>query len=693
MPALTLIMLCAFATGIVSAASAPPGKIHTLKNNNIEVGITEDGCLATLRNIKTGQNYANGLPMWRLYFDTHAEKEQQVLAQSNKPEIEKKGNGSSITLRYKSLERNGKNVKIALELDVALEDNLVRFSSRITNNEPHTIIRELHYPLVGDIQLPKDHGLLSSQGGGRMYGDPRKAVEGTGFRGPDQLFKKAAMIYPRGMIAMNCFVFPGAAQGLYFGSHDNTFQDTCHGLRLYADKQFEAGLYKYPQCLAGETWENNANVIAPYSGTWHRASDIYRAWVDTWWKKPEIPLWVQKMNGWQRIILRHQYGETFFQYSDLNNRIRKAGEDAGCNTVLAFGWWNAGMDNGYPDYSTDPEQGGDAGWKKAVADYKAGGGKLMLYFNGKLIDTESDFFRKGEGLEVCDKDNMEMPYTERYLFRGLGTFVEAYNSRSFVAGDSKNPKWRKILLGYADTAFKFGANSVFYDQLGYTGRPDWDTSREFPVVNLRKAADRADVLKMINEYIKKKDPEMALGTEGFTDVIAQHVDYIHTYAAGPFLEWVRYTFPEVIVSDREIYDDTDVERRVNLTVLRGQRNDICIYRCRDLIDVTPTYQAYLGEINKIKEKHCDLLVMGKFRDTEGFTKTNDKITARCFTNGNRKAVVMTQSKHESETCAVTVPGYRYVESSVAGNASVSTAGELTVTLGKNALAVLVYEKI
>jgi len=57
------------------------------------------------------------------------------------------------------------------------------------------------------------------------------------------------------------------------------------------------------------------------------------------------------------------------------------------------------MDNGYPDsyFVSDPAQGGDAALKKAIGDFKQGGGKVILYYNGKLIDTESNFYRKGDG--------------------------------------------------------------------------------------------------------------------------------------------------------------------------------------------------------------------------------------------------------------------------------------------------------
>lgn len=63
------------------------------------------------------------------------------------------------------------------------------------------------------------------------------------------------------------------------------------------------------------------------------------------------------MKGWQRIIMKHQYGEVLFPYTDLGTRVKTVGESAGINTVLVHGWHNGGHDNDYPNYIADPQQG------------------------------------------------------------------------------------------------------------------------------------------------------------------------------------------------------------------------------------------------------------------------------------------------------------------------------------------------
>jgi hypothetical protein len=153
----------------------------------------------------------------------------------------------------------------------------------------------------------------------------------------------------------------------------------------------------------------------------------------------------------------------------------------------------------------------------------------------------------------------------------------------------------------------------------------------------------------------------------------------------------RYTFPEVVFSDRNIRDDTDIERRVNMTLLKGLCNDIEIYRCRSLIDETPHYQAYLAKINAIREKYNDCLMLGTFRDVLGFENSNKEVQAKGFFGEKRVAVVVTNEFNKKMlSTKISVPGYRLADSSVLGGAKVSKDG--VASLGQYDLAILVFEK-
>jgi hypothetical protein len=681
--------------------------VHILKNQKIEFSIDSNGNMITLKNLQTGFNYASGKPMWRLYFDSKKEKDIEILANDNQPFIKQSGN--QILINYDNLSKGNQILKFKLSLRIVLEENQVRFCSEITNNELHTIVRELQYPLIANCEVPSDHRLLTTETGGKLYTDPKKQILSIpySYMGPDQKFRQMNVKYPSG-VASNCFALVGKYQGLYIGSHDSTFQDTWHGLRLYPDNkhvfsELEVGLYKYPNCLSGKTWSNEANVVAPYSGDWHQTSVLYRKWANTWWQHSDEPLWVRQMNGFQRIIMRHQYGETFFTYNDFATRVKKAGESVGINVVFPFGWWDSGMDNGYPDsyYVTDTDQGGNAAWGKAITDFKTGGGKVILYYNGKLIDTESDYYKKGDGQKVSMKSNTGTEMVEAYRFYGPGTFTGYYNTRSFVVADTKNPKWQKKLLEMADNAYNYGANSVFYDQLGYGETSgNWDITKEFPIPDLCIIADKGKALKMAHDYINLRDKDFAIGTEHITDVTSQYCDYVHSIfdlsEKNSFVDWFRYTFPEIILSERNIDgDEPDIKWLINRGVLLGLRNNLQIYRLRATIDETPHYQQYLANVNKLKDKYKDLLLLGIYRDTEGFSVDDETVKARSFVNGNRMAVVVTQSIRDSVSMRINVPGYQYVESTVIGVAKVGTItiGQQSIAVGRDGLVVLIYKKI
>ena len=688
----------------VAVAPAKEGAA-TLKNALMSVSVGDDGSLVSLRNEVTGHDYAGGDILWRLYYDSKQEKEIQILGSEQKPEISAEGN--VITLSYDKLTAHGSTLDMKMVLTITLEDDKVRFGSKLENNEPHTVMREFHYPLVHGAQLPADHKLYTSEAGGKLFDNPLKTVskvQTSPYKRPEQIFRQRDVKYGY-KVFMNCFGLFGENQGLYFGSHDDTFQDTWHGLRAYKNEKtgkhdvLEFGFFKYPHCFDGETWYCDANVVSPYTGTWHVASGIYRTWADSWWDYQGAPQWLQELKSWQRVIFKHQYGEYFFKYPDMNGIVDEAGQSVGCNGLFLFGWWEEGMDHGNPDYTPDLSQGGDAALKEQIAQYQANGNHLLLYYNGKLIDRESRYYQSGKGSKVCRHDNTGSEILERYKFTGQGTWLGEYDQRTFAVATMMDPDWNKVLCQLQDRAYDLGAHSVFFDQLGYIEgeSTNWDNSREFPVPDVYGIQKRAECLKMLRSRYAEKAPDFALGAEGTVDALCHCCHYTHGYPAndGPerWLRFFRYTFPEIIFTDRGLRDDVDVPRHVNNTVLDGQRNDIEIWRCRGIISDAPVYQAYLKQVNDIKERYKDCLLSGRYNDVFGFECSNDRLDARSFVSEDGKkmtVVVAHQDMNEAkrQTARINVPGYRLVESSVTGNGTVS--GQ-KVSLNQYDMAVLLYE--
>lgn len=703
---------------------------YTLSNKNISVTISGGGELLSFRNVHTGHDYQNGEGeyLWRMFIDTPAEKEVEITGSAiqQKSVSVKQVSATQVDITYDRLWVRGEQMALSLQLSCILEQDKVRFTCSMSNDVEHTVIREFQYPLLRNIQKTPDQVLFTSEAAGKIYRDPVASIirhsMASPYKTPAQYFRQMDVKYGA-KVSLNCIALLGDEQGLYLGSHDPLFQDTWHGLRVYPDAEgvftrLEMGFYKYPHCFAGEKWENASYCLSPYKGDWHAAADIYRSWAASWWEKRPVPQWLKSLTGWQRVIFKHQYGEYLFRYSDLNGRIRNVGDNVGCNAVFTFGWWKEGMDHGNPDYTEDDEQGGDAAWKKAIEDYQEGGKRhIILYYNGKLIDRESKYYTSGQGPRVCRHDNTGSELHEHYKFTGMGTWLGEYDSRTFAVANMMNPEWNEVLFKLQDRAYSLGAHAVFYDQLGYIEKQsaNWTMDKEYPVPHVYNILDRGKCLKLLRDRYAVKDPNFALGAEGLTDYLCQYCDYIHMYPLNSdpehFMGFFRYCFPDVIFTDRGLRDDTDVERRVNLNLYTGQINDIEIYRCRDLIDKTPKYEAYLKKANELKNKYHDILLEGKYNDVFGFSLKEQleqkagvynpdrynqgKLSAHSFLSqdGRRMAVVVTNFNRECETvnAGISATGYRFVEAQTMGNATCSSDGK-SIGVATDGLVVLIFEK-
>ena len=130
-----------------------------MKNDKVEVVINKKGCLVSLKNLTTNHDYASGGYLWRLYYDTHSEQEIEVTAGEQSPKVS--SDGKSIVINYDKLNVRGEKKEIKLCLTISLEGENVRFASAVENSIPHSVVRELQYPLVRNANLPADHKLPS----------------------------------------------------------------------------------------------------------------------------------------------------------------------------------------------------------------------------------------------------------------------------------------------------------------------------------------------------------------------------------------------------------------------------------------------------------------------------------------------------------------------------------------------------
>jgi hypothetical protein len=677
-----------------------------VENEFVRLAVDKRGNLTELVNRRSGQNYAGGLPLWRLIYSQDDALENQIIADDLQPTI--RCGDHHLTMEY-ALAKN--NPEFDIRVTAELHNDEVHWSIELKNNQQGTVIREIHFPMINALNYIPGQAMIWSGLGGQIFKDIREILKKnhTQYMACDHESIRIGSIYPGNWTATNSFLFADETEGLYFGSHDLTFQQTMHLFELKNDVEVSAGFVKYPYLQKGQTTHIDGYVTSPYSGTWHTGAKKYRAWADNWFKVVDKPETIRTMKGWQRIILKHQYGEIHYHYDQLK-QIHEEGAAAGIDNLLLFGWTKYGHDNGYPDYSFDESQGGEEALKKHIREFQDAGGKVILYFNGHLIDKTSAYYASN-GNKICAKDFQGNEYQECYRFGGAGTALRQFGYKTFVGACPSQLKWFEKLKEMVDLAFRINCDGVFFDQMGgWDNVQCCDPSHGHPIPFTTIGRTKAELLAKLRNYIKTQYPEKSFGTEILSDITAQHMDYVHNLWGGcpkpdeipsdgsipqseGFIEWFRYIFPEIILTDRDIRDDTDIERRVNHALLKGLRSDVEIYRCRRTIAETPYYSAYLKQANRLREKYSELILAGRYVDTDGFTLSNRTVDARAFTSGNRLAVILTQSHLDETSVMLKVGSYHFVEYDGLGKFHVDVKDpETNIKLNRHALAIIIFEK-
>lgn len=681
--------------------------MYRMENEFITLEMDENGILQELRNRKTGRNLLRPHQLLRLILGDSGCLELDAVP-AGRPEVQCEA--GRVSLKYSAVECEERGtIPIAVSLSAELCGDEIHWGIALENRSQEQVVREVHYPILSirDPEPPMA-AITSERVSERLENLPAQIRSCfTHYMAPDQKYIRRTALYPGRAASMNCFALDWGDEGLYYGCHDSTFELTGQVFELERQKSVNMYVVRYPFLKVDGNWRECNIVTAPYSGSWTVCAEKYRKWADGWFTPPQIPDHVAHSSGWQRIILHHQYGEYLFPYEKLEQAYDDAAK-AGIDTLFLFGWTAAGMDSGYPVYSADPKLGGVKTLKENIRKVQAKGGKVILYFNGQLIDVESDYYRSGEGARVAIKRADGTEHRESYNFTNGGTFLRAFVNKTFVVACPACRSWLEILKRHVDFAVELGVDSVFFDQLGLLSYPCCDPSHGHPVPYTGIMQGKREMLKDLYEYAKSRNPEMGVGIECTTDQTLQYTDFVHIFGfpAGVWnSDWrekgekprtlsasylFKAAFPEAVISNRNIRDDSDVEFPVNQMLLLGSRSDVEIYRCRATIAETPHYQAYLAKANALRERFGRLLYDGTFRAETFHRVSNPEIQTNSFLLGDELAVLLTQSSRELARTEVAAPGFHLERlDSVSGDVTMEDG---VVTIPRNGFAVLFYRR-
>ena len=590
--------------------------------------ISPDGSLFSLKGAGKTELVKPRM-LWSLCLETSDCQEIEAVA-AGLPQIS--ADSESFKLKYSGVTgHNNCNYNIDVEISGKLSNGRLQLSIEVANNDA-CVIRECRFPIIKLSCEAENFAWRNSQQAGTVHPSVvewknAKLNAAPGYQGLDELFKREILHYPGKMATTNSFVLDGKTEGIYVGSHDKSFQVTFHIAQVNVpDKSVDMLMAKLPFIKSGGVFKCDDFILAPYSGSWHKGADIYREFLEKHIPIPEIHEKVKFFTGWERLILRTQYGENLFTYRDLPAAAAEL-KECGVDALLIFGWHKGGHDNDYPNYCVSESLGGFEEFKKAISEVKKLGIQVNLYSNGQLIDRTSEFYRSGAGQRSAIRDIRGVEEFQRWGFSGRGIYNSYFGGRTFSRACPCAEEMTQKLYEFIDLAVELGADGVFFDQLG-SGDPicfSPDHGHEVPFTRIMTA--RRDMLLKLRDYAHGKG--LTIGIEHASDITAGCVDYVHSFPGGaavrgkitdgvkPFIptdfEYFRYIFPEAQISNREIRDDNDIERRVNRMLLFNLQCDVEIKRCRDVIGTTPHYKKYLTQALQFKKRNRVYLEGGVFR--------------------------------------------------------------------------------
>lgn len=621
-------------------------QVYELNGKTMRFSLDKNGQVKSLFNKLTFHEYIH-LPddLWKIVYKEDERMELPIYSLGQCFGIS--CSDDEMILTYDGLRGEDRMLDIVLKLRFVMEEDRLSVYMTLKSNDDATEIMEISitaasgiFSLSGD---PKEDTLTISKDLGRKHHAPAINNYDTSnlYRNYQQFHRDINMLYP-GDASMQWFDLYNQKEGLYIGSHDPSLQITCmHAERDLKKSTLKLGVIRYPFLKKGETWESAPVVYAVHLGDWHQGAKIYRKWIEkSLWKAPENPEWVKKFKGWLRIILKQQYGHINWRYSDIPALFDET-QSAGFNTIKLIGWAKGGFGGMRPEYIPDPRMGGGKELKKAIEYVHSKGGHVIIYVSYFLVSYESDFFKTGGGKDVLLKSQWghNIIFGETHAaegtWRGM-TGLKGHNNvpKPQCGACQDTPLWQEKLKEFADIVMGLGADAVLYD-IGGLG-PFFcyadDHQHKKPSLSVSSKADNYSKLK---DYIRGKDPEKALMMEHNVDVFGQHMNITQgcTTLINPnhFFELYRYTFPEIIETNRDCAHDEDNYRtNANNSFIYGLRFDMSVHRCNSSLSAIPNYTRYVKKLNGLLDRYTDYILMGKFIDNEGFTLDNQDVVAKAY---------------------------------------------------------------
>jgi hypothetical protein len=608
---------------------------YHLDTTHARLTIDTDTGLMTIVDLKRGEKVLQGHSLWRAIARHEADLEIPVSTNLKKATVVAKAN--ALVMTWTEVQAREQRIPLYVQAKVSVSGDEFIWTCRVENTS-RVEITELWFPWLQVVaSASDDEQLLWPAGLGQRIHSPRQRLPSRAFsnyRGDDEDGSVYALMYP-GRACMSWFGLYGDGRGIYVASYDPTWRTTSLAVQP-ADSGLWLGTVKYLFLQPGAEWASTQYVMVVHDSDWHSDAKRYRCWAEqTWWQPPRPHERARKFLGWQRTILRHQYGEVLFPYSTIAEQGASA-RDAGLDTLHLLGWWDGGMDNRYPMYEYGRALGTRDELAAQLTHLRAKGMHAILYLTGHLIDQGTPFYPE-RGHDIAAKSIWGTPYHEPYNFWGTGSLIRQLKPKWFAPACPGVEEWWELIRRQISECISLGADGVLIDQIGgMSPYPCFDAAHEHVSPALAAGPNKVTHMRALQDMVQEYDPGFIFATEHVTDVYGQFFDVLHSCGMGAsphaegFPELFRYTFPEYVITNRDGgYDERNMAAAVRHACLYGLRFDMSVQRGRRTLRTMPRYAQTLAVCNTLRRRYSDSLLRGRFEDNEGFRVTSG-LVAKAF---------------------------------------------------------------
>jgi hypothetical protein len=642
--------------------------MYKLEGKTMRYAINEKGQVVSLYNKLTCHEYVyTPGDLWKLIYQEGERTEIPVpsTGQAFKAQIDNDQNGAScLKLTYDGLSGDGRQLNVKLVMTYKMTDDRLFVTSELVNDDPSPMM-ELQVTAASCMRSlagqPEKDAIAWPVDLGRRIPNPAYSDLSVyaGFRKyerHDQYHTDLNGLYP-GRLSMQWYDWYNQNEGLYVGSHDASHQTTAmHVERDVKLNVLRMGVIRYPMLNTGERWESPPVVYAVHAGDWHNGARIYREWIEKegGWHKPDQPEWMRQFKGWLRVILKQHHMEINWDYSQVPALYDEAAA-SGLDTIFLLGWEKGGFARMWPDYRVDDRMGGEAGLRSAIDAVHAKGGKVIMFLSYALIDPKSRFYQEGPGRKATTKSlwDLEIPFSETYC--GEGTWRKLGNPpMPMYLSCAGSPDWQKKMIESAEYCLNLGADGVLYDIGGMTPYFCYDSSHTHAKPS-QSCSEKAHRYQELHDFIRSRGKDKVIMMEHNVDVFAQHMDLSQGGTTAPdpknLLELYRYTFPELIMTNRNLgHDEENYRQKANYSFIYGLRFDMSIFRCCGSLSDIPEYAAYLKEINDLRARYQEFLLKGRFMDCDGFCLDNPVLVGKAYQSADARVAVALWNPSDCSQC-------------------------------------------